>query len=116
MTKEETLAPREGTSTGSAANASAFGRALVDNLESVVRGAKEACRLAAIAVLAGGHLLIEDVPGVGKTMLAKAMAASIGSELSRSQWHRDLLPSDITGVSVYNESAKDWEFRPGPIF
>jgi MoxR-like ATPase len=66
--------------------------------------------------LAAGHLLIDDVPGVGKTMLAKAVAVSIGCRLARVQGHPDLLPSDITGVSVYNQATEDWEFRPGPVF
>ena len=67
-------------------------------------------------MLAAGHLLIEDVPGVGKTMLAKAVAVSIGTRLARIQGHPDLLPSDITGVSVYSASSDAWEFRPGPVF
>ncbi|MHB8246777.1 MAG: AAA family ATPase [Acidimicrobiales bacterium] len=97
-------------------SAMGIGLSLVSNLTRVVRGTDAACRLAATAVLAGGHLLIEDVPGVGKTMLAKAVAASIGTSLARIQGHPDLLPSDITGVSVYNEATRDWEFRPGPVF
>ena len=71
---------------------------------------------ATTAVLAAGHLLIEDVPGVGKTMLAKAVAVSIGTRLARIQGHPDLLPSDITGVSIYSASTETWEFRPGPVF
>jgi len=104
------------TSAPAGGDATRLGRALVHNLQSVVRGTPGACRLAATAVLAGGHLLIEDVPGVGKTMLAKAVAASIGTALARIQGHPDLLPSDITGISVYNEGTRDWEFRPGPVF
>jgi MoxR-like ATPase len=101
---------------GRSSRASQLGQRLAANLAMVVRGAPLACRTAATAVLAGGHLLIEDVPGVGKTMLAKAVAASIGTTLARIQGHPDLLPSDITGVSVYNEGTRDWEFRPGPVF
>ena len=67
-------------------------------------------------LLAGGHLLIEDVPGVGKTMLAKALARSIDCSVRRIQFTPDLLPSDITGVSVFNQDLRDFEFRPGAIF
>ena len=69
-----------------------------------------------MAALSGGHLLIEDVPGVGKTVLARALAASLGAELSRVQGHPDLLPSDVTGVSVFAPDTGTWEFRPGPVF
>jgi MoxR-like ATPase len=89
---------------------------LYANISSVVRGTPYACAIAATSVLAAGHLLIDDVPGVGKTMLAKAVAVSIGCRLARVQGHPDLLPSDITGVSVYNQATEDWEFRPGPVF
>ena len=82
----------------------------------MVLGTPGAVVAATTAVLAAGHLLIEDVPGVGKTMLAKAVAVSIGTRLARIQGHPDLLPSDITGVSVYSAASEAWEFRPGPVF
>jgi MoxR-like ATPase len=94
----------------------ALGRALVDNLGQVLLGTQGALTAAAIAALSGGHLLIEDVPGVGKTVLARALALSLGVELSRVQGHPDLLPSDVTGVSVFSPDTTTWEFRPGPVF
>jgi len=93
-----------------------LGQALVRNLERVVLGSERALEAAATAALAGGHLLIEDVPGVGKTVLARALATSLGAELSRVQGHPDLLPSDITGVSVFMPDTGSWDFRPGPVF
>jgi MoxR-like ATPase len=85
-------------------------------IESVIDGKAEAVRLALIVLLAEGHLLIEDVPGVGKTMLAKALARSIDCSVRRIQFTPDLLPSDITGVSAYNQELREFEFKPGPVF
>ena len=85
-------------------------------VESVIDGKAEAIRLALTVMLAEGHLLIEDVPGVGKTMLAKALAKSIDCSVRRIQFTPDLLPSDITGVSAYNQERRDFEFKAGPIF
>jgi MoxR-like ATPase len=85
-------------------------------IESVIDGKAEAIRLALTVLLAEGHLLIEDVPGVGKTMLAKALARSIDCSVRRVQFTPDLLPSDITGVSAYNQEIREFEFKPGPVF
>jgi MoxR-like ATPase len=85
-------------------------------VESVIDGKAEAVRLALTVLLAEGHLLIEDVPGVGKTMLAKALARSIDCSVRRIQFTPDLLPSDITGVSAYNQERREFEFKPGPVF
>jgi len=87
-----------------------------DAVESVIEGKSEAIRLALTVLLAEGHLLIEDVPGVGKTMLAKALARSTGCSVRRIQFTPDLLPSDITGVSAYNQEKREFEFKPGPVF
>ncbi|EST34479.1 ATPase [Streptomycetaceae bacterium MP113-05] len=86
------------------------------SVESVIEGKPEVVRLSLTVLLAEGHLLIEDVPGVGKTMLAKALARSIDSSVRRIQFTPDLLPSDITGVSVYDQQRRDFEFKPGAIF
>jgi MoxR-like ATPase len=85
-------------------------------VESVIDGKAETVKLALTVMLAEGHLLIEDVPGVGKTMLAKALAKSIDSSVRRIQFTPDLLPSDVTGVSAYNQERREFEFKPGPIF
>jgi MoxR-like ATPase len=87
-----------------------------DAVESVIEGKSEAVRLALTVLLAEGHVLIEDVPGVGKTMLAKALARSTGCSVRRIQFTPDLLPSDITGVSAYNQERREFEFKPGPVF
>lgn len=89
---------------------------LQQTIETVIRGKSEVIRLSLIALLAGGHLLIEDVPGVGKTTLAQAMARSFNCSFNRIQFTSDLLPSDIVGLSIYNQRADNFEFRSGPIF
>ncbi|MCU1445840.1 MAG: ATPase [Cryobacterium sp.] len=90
--------------------------AIMRNVESVIDGKHSAVQIALTVLLAEGHLLIEDVPGVGKTMLAKALARSVDSSVTRIQFTPDLLPSDVTGVSVYNQIDRRFEFKPGPIF
>jgi MoxR-like ATPase len=93
----------------------AFGRKLIDNIEKVIIGKRDTVELTVISLLCQGHLLIEDVPGVGKTMLARSLAKSIGCQFSRIQFTPDMLPSDVTGVSIYNQVNKEFEFRSGPI-
>ena len=90
--------------------------AIVTNIEQVIEGKTATVRLALAVMLAEGHLLIEDVPGVGKTKLAKALARSIDCSVRRIQFTPDLLPSDVTGVSVYNQETHDFEFKPGAVF
>jgi len=85
------------------------------NIEHVIVGKHAEVRLALVALLCEGHILIEDVPGVGKTMLAKALSRSIGTSFRRIQFTPDLLPSDVTGLSIFNQKTQDFEFRPGPI-
>ena len=88
---------------------------IIENIERVIIGKERELRLAVTALLCGGHMLIEDVPGVGKTMLARAIAISTGCTFKRIQFTPDLLPSDVTGVSIYNQKEGDFEFREGPI-
>ncbi|GAA1061129.1 MoxR family ATPase [Agromyces bracchium] len=90
--------------------------AIVRNVETVISGKREAVTAALTVLLAEGHLLIEDVPGVGKTMLAKALARSVDCTVSRIQFTPDLLPSDVTGVSVFDQVSRRFEFKPGPVF
>ncbi len=88
---------------------------VIDNVERVIIGKREAVEKVLVAMVSHGHVLIEDVPGVGKTTMAKAFAQSIGCDFRRIQFTPDLLPSDIAGVSIYNQKTAEFEFRPGPI-
>jgi MoxR-like ATPase len=89
---------------------------LIDNVGRVIVGRREPVELILVALLGGGHVLIEDVPGIGKTMLARAVARSLGYSFKRIQATPDLLPSDVTGVNYFNQKTADFEFRPGPVF
>lgn len=102
--------------TGLVVSTTARLRELQQTIESVIRGKSEAVQLAITALLAGGHLLVEDVPGVGKTTLAQTIARCLDGSFQRIQFTSDLLPSDIVGVSVFNQHTSDFEFKPGPIF
>jgi MoxR-like ATPase len=86
-----------------------------DNVEKVIVGKHEAVQLTVIALICEGHVLIEDVPGTGKTVLAKSVAKSLGCDFRRIQFTPDMLPSDVTGVSVFNQKTREFEFRPGPV-
>jgi MoxR-like ATPase len=96
--------------------ADGVGAAIATNVERVLLGKREQVRIVVAALLAGGHVLIEDAPGVGKTLLAKAVARSIGGTVGRVQGTADLLPADITGVTIFDQERRDWDFRPGPLF
>ena len=96
-------------------SAPAAARAIVDNVSRVIVGKTPVIEQTLAALIAQGHILVEDVPGVGKTMLAKSLAASLGCQFKRIQFTPDLLPSDITGISIYNQSNGQFEFRPGPV-
>src|SRR5580704_14502931 len=112
MSKTETeseQAPR-------AADVSGLAKEIVANVEKVIIGKRQQLVLALVAYLCEGHILLEDVPGVAKTMLARALARSVGSVFKRLQCTPDLLPTDVTGVSVFNQKTAEFEFRPGPIF
>ncbi|MBD3291808.1 MAG: AAA domain-containing protein [Armatimonadia bacterium] len=89
---------------------------IADNVERVIVGKREAVERSLVAMIARGHVLLEDVPGVGKTMLARSLAASIGGDFRRVQFTPDLLPTDVTGVSIYDQRAGEFSFRPGPVF
>lgn len=89
--------------------------AIIENIEKVMIGKREVAELSIVALLSGGHVLLEDVPGVGKTMMVKALAKSVSADFKRIQFTPDLLPSDVIGVSIYNPKSLQFEFRPGPI-
>jgi MoxR-like ATPase len=93
-----------------------FGNILIKNLEKVIVGKKQTIESIVVGLICQGHILIEDVPGVGKTILARSLAKSLGCSFSRLQFTPDMLPSDVTGVSIYDQSKKVFEFRPGPVF
>jgi MoxR-like ATPase len=93
----------------------AVAQRIAENVEQVIVGKHESVQLTIVALLCAGHLLIEDVPGTGKTMLAKSLARSLGCNFRRIQFTPDMLPSDVTGVSVFNQKTREFEFRPGPV-
>ncbi len=90
-------------------------RSLIDSIEGVIIGKTEEVTLIVAGLLAEGHILLEDIPGVGKTMLARSLAKAIGCTFSRIQFTPDLLPADLTGISIYNQATRTFEFRPGPV-
>ena len=93
-----------------------FVNTVIDNVEKVIIGKREAIEMIMVALLCQGHVLLEDVPGSGKTMLARSVAISLGSVFKRLQCTPDLMPNDVTGVSIYNQKNNEFEFRPGPVF
>lgn len=93
----------------------AFSTTIIENLERVIVGKNQTVELVVVGLLCQGHLLIDDVPGVGKTMLARTLAKSLGCDFSRIQFTPDMLPSDVTGVSIFNQVNREFEYRPGPI-
>ncbi|HKD77407.1 MAG TPA: AAA family ATPase, partial [Ktedonobacterales bacterium] len=107
---------KENSSAASVDLIQSLGQRVVENVKKVIVGKDDPVRLTLIAVLSRGHVLIEDVPGVGKTVLTKAIARSIGCTFKRIQFTPDLLPSDVTGVSIFNQKTSNFEYRPGPLF
>jgi len=93
-----------------------FVNQVIDNIEKVIIGKRDAIEMVMVALLCEGHVLLEDVPGSGKTMLARSIATSLGIDFKRVQCTPDLLPNDVTGVSIFNQKAGEFEFRSGPVF
>ncbi|HEU4492392.1 MAG TPA: MoxR family ATPase [Jiangellales bacterium] len=116
MTYQSTTSDRADGTTLGLADLAETTRRVQEAVEMVIEGKPEVVRLALTAVLAEGHLLVEDVPGVGKTMLAKALARSIDCTVRRIQFTPDLMPSDVTGVSVFDQASRQFEFKPGGVF
>jgi MoxR-like ATPase len=112
----EEQAAMQSTAARTASSSAAFARRVIDNLGRVIHAPEETLQLAVLCLLSEGHLIIEDFPGVGKTTLAKALAKSVGCSFSRLQFTPDLLPSDVTGVNVFNQRSNEFEFRAGPVF
>jgi len=92
-----------------------FAEKLIIHLEKVIIGKHASLELMVLGLLSQGHILIEDVPGVGKTVMARSLAKSLGCEFNRIQFTPDMLPSDVTGVSIFNQRTRQFEFRPGPL-
>jgi MoxR-like ATPase len=113
---ERELAPAAGRPATTSSSSARTAHRVIDNLKTVIHAPEETLQLAVYCLLCEGHLIIEDFPGVGKTTLAKALARSVGCEFSRLQFTPDLLPSDVTGVNVFNQRTNEFEFRRGPVF
>lgn len=108
--------PAEGEMMMNTEKFQAYGKKIIDNCSKVIVGKNEVIRQVAVSFLCGGHVLLEDVPGTGKTMLLRAFSKTVGGDFKRIQFTPDLLPSDLTGINFYNPKAGEFEFRPGPLF
>jgi MoxR-like ATPase len=113
---ERELAPAAGRPATTSSSSARTAHLVIENLKTVIHAPEETLQLSVYCLLCEGHLIIEDFPGVGKTTLAKALARSVGCEFSRLQFTPDLLPSDVTGVNVFNQRTNEFEFRRGPVF
>src|SRR5579885_2546797 len=116
MSKPEAAAGEAAPREAKPADAAAAAAKIVTNIEKVIIGKRHTLVMAVVAYFCEGHILLEDVPGVAKTMLARALARSVGCTFKRIQCTPDLLPTDVTGVSIFNQKTAEFEFRPGPIF